>query len=196
MTASAWQTTPCTDAPHIFQHPLLEESCSGLKPAQRSQQTMLRHSAEHKCLGCPMLVRCLYAAIIEYDVAGYVAATTPRQRTQIRALLGVEVPPENLDALVGIVAPKHKISQDDVLRMRNRHPNESLEGIAFRLGCSLSSVKRHLRKAREDEARLRVVKPSLRHVIEAWLAVTDRGPQGQRGATRHAQRADVDAQAA
>lgn len=191
MSTSAWQTTPCAAATEIFQHPLLEETHVRLKAAQRTKQTMLRHRAERKCLSCPMLVRCLYAAIIEYNVAGYVAATTPRQRAQIRAVLGVQVPEENLDVLAGIVAPQRKISQDDVLRMRNLHPDESLDEIALRLGCSTSSVKRHLRKARE-EARLHVVKPSRRHVIAVWCAVTGHNPSKQ----RHPARPDADALAA
>ena len=36
--------------------------------------------------------------------------------------------------------------------MRAQHPDDSLEQIASRLDCSLSTVKRHLRRARAEAA--------------------------------------------
>ena len=102
------------------------------------------------CASCPLLTACLYRAVVEYDVSGFVAGTTERQRAAIRDQLGVEVEPEDLDHLAGVVGTQRTVDHDEVIRLRRAHPDESLERIARRLGCSLSTVKRHLRKERQQ----------------------------------------------
>jgi Transcription factor WhiB len=104
--------------------------------------------AQAVCGACPVVASCLFQAVVEHDVSGYVGATTPRQRTEIRRRLGVTVEPEDLDTLAGVTGRHRQIDHDEVVRLRHANPQESLETLAHRLGCSLSTVKRHLRRER------------------------------------------------
>ncbi|HZA05629.1 MAG TPA: helix-turn-helix domain-containing protein, partial [Propionibacteriaceae bacterium] len=67
-----------------------------------------------------------------------------------------------------------QVDHDEVVRLRHAHPDESLETIARRLGCSLSTVKRHLRRERRDPGvrREEPPKPGLSAVLAAAAAVT------------------------
>ena len=60
--------------------------------------------------------------------------------------------PEDFDSLAGVVGGQRTVDHDEVVRLRRAHPDESLERIARRLGCSLSTVKRHLRRERNEPA--------------------------------------------
>jgi AraC-like DNA-binding protein len=139
----------CLDQAETFQHPLLEDPPAGGAPAvTRRAYATLEHQAAETCRTCPLLAQCLYEAVVRHDVAGYAAGTTARQRVKIRALLGISVEPENLDTLAGIVGGNRPVDHDEVIRLRAANPGESLERLAQRLGCSLSTVKRHLRRER------------------------------------------------
>ncbi|HYI57957.1 MAG TPA: WhiB family transcriptional regulator [Microlunatus sp.] len=141
----------CASAQKLFLDPVLESEPSSSAPARtRRQHSALAAEATDVCASCPLLTACLYRAVVEYDVAGFVAGTTERQRAQIRARLGVEVEPEDFDTLAGVVGGQRTVDHDEVVRLRRAHPDESLERIARRLGCSLSTVKRHLRKERNQ----------------------------------------------
>ncbi len=85
-------------------------------------------------------------------MSGFVAGTTVRQRGEIRRRLGVVVEPEDLDTLAGVVGGARQVDHDEVLRLRRANPHETLEQVAQRLGCSLSTVKRHLRRERSEPA--------------------------------------------
>jgi DNA invertase Pin-like site-specific DNA recombinase len=106
-------------------------------------------------------------------VYGFVAGTTARQRQEIRAELGVTVEPEDFDTLAGVTAPNRQVDHAEVVRLRTANPGESLESIAQRLGCSLSTVKRHLRRARNGEfAEKHTTKaPTQDKVLEAYASV-------------------------
>ena len=124
-----------------------------MRPARvRRQYAALAAEATEICASCPLLTACLYRAVVDYDVAGFVAGTTQRQRGEIRARLGVEVEAEDFDSLAGVVGGQRSVDHDEVVRLRRTHPDESLERIARRLGCSLSTVKRHLRRERNEPA--------------------------------------------
>ena len=86
----------------------------------------------------------------EHDVAGYVGGTTPAQRARIRGRLRITVAPEDFDTLAGVTGGHRQVDHDEVVRLRHAHPDESLETLAHRLGCSLSTVKRHLRRERNQ----------------------------------------------
>ena len=60
----------------------------------------------------------------------------------------VNIPVDDIDAFTGVQRPGAPIRQEDVVRLRKANPDSSLESIAMQLGCSLSTVKRHLRRAR------------------------------------------------
>ncbi|GAE72293.1 hypothetical protein JCM18916_1708 [Cutibacterium acnes JCM 18916] len=81
-------------------------------------------------------------AILDHDVAGFAAGTTPRQRSRIRSYLGVKVRPDDLESFAGIIGRGHQVATQDVMRLRRAHPDQPLSFIADRLGCSLSTVKR------------------------------------------------------
>ena len=126
-------------------------------------------AAQTACQACPLVVDCLYRAVVEYDVAGYVAGTTPSQRAQIRHRLDITVEPENFDTLAGISGRHHQVNHSEVVRLRNANPDESLEMLAQRLGCSLSTVKRHLRRERRKPS-AGTVTPTHRTVEEVLTA--------------------------
>lgn len=164
----------CVELAHIFQDPLLEEPQLARTAAARNQQHQLAAKAHQACAGCPLAANCLYTAVAEHDVAGYVAGTTARQRKQIRLELGLVVQPEDLESFAGSMGPKRQIDPYEVLRQRAQNPHESLESIARRLGCSLSTVKRHLRRARHDELPAPVERrpqPTMAEVLHAAARV-------------------------
>jgi hypothetical protein len=190
MTTFATRITPaplpaCTRLAPVFQDPLLEEpATSASSPADRSAYAELVATAGAACRSCPLVTACLYRAVVEHDVAGYVAGTTARQRTEIRRRLGVTVRPEDFDTLAGVVGGGRQIDHAEVLRLRAAHPDESLETLAGRLGCSLSTVKRHLRRERHATARPAAgsSRPKLYEVLAAAAEVTATGRSRARAA--------------
>lgn len=172
--------TGCVQNSALFQDPLLEESPTAAAPAQvRRRSQALEHQAEELCHSCPLLVECLYAAVVRHDVSGFVAGTTQRQRSAIRRELGITVTPEDFDTLAGVTGRHRPVDHDEVLRLRNANPQESLEALAHRLGCSLSTIKRHLRKARNTPAPTRTVQasPTREAVLNAYARVMRPAPQ-------------------
>jgi hypothetical protein len=166
---------PCVELASVFQDPLLEEPLPGSAPtAVRRRYATLIGQAEQACASCPMIRDCLYAAVVRHDVAGYVGGTTPEQRFRIRRALRINVAPEDLDTLAGVIGRHRQVGHDEVVRLRAAHPDESLETLAHRLGCSLSTVKRHLRHERRTPSarRTQLPKPSLCQVLAATAEVT------------------------
>lgn len=175
----------CVRLPQVFHDPLLEEPpVAGAPVEDRRRYTELVAGANTACQGCPLVVDCLYRAVVEHDVAGYVGGTTARQRVEIRRRLGVVVQPEDFDTLAGVLGGSRPVDHEEVLRIRAAHPDETLEVLAVRLGCSLSTVKRHLRRERNEPSAPRpvAVRPSRRQVLEATLAVTQPSSHGHRHA--------------
>jgi hypothetical protein len=143
----------CIQLAAVFQDQLLEEPLpAGVSATVRRRQQALITTAQAACRECPLILDCLYQAIVEYDVAGYVAGTTPPQRAQIRRVLDITVEPEDFDTLAGATRRHRQVNHSEVVRLRNANPHESLDTLAQRLGCSLSTVKRHLRRERRAPA--------------------------------------------
>lgn len=165
------ETAPgCADSVDLFQHPLLEEPPSSSASVEvRREYAALRSRASAVCSACPLMASCLYQAVVKHDVAGFVAGTTQRERSAIRARLGVSVEPEDLDSLAGVTRGSRQVNHDEVVRLRQANPHESLETIAHRLGCSLSTVKRHLRRHRDgnDRPQPRRALPTMNEVLAA-----------------------------
>ena len=165
----------CIDDPALFQHELLENPGKARGDAARQRQVMLLQArASDACARCPFFESCLYDAVVKHDVAGFVAGTTEAQRGQLRATLGVSVEPEDLDSLAGVVRGSRQINHEEVVRLRQANPHESLEVLAMRLGCSLSTVKRHMRRARAataSEPKVTVMKPTMQRVLAAFAAL-------------------------
>ncbi len=169
-------TPRCVTFADLFQNPLLEEQPSaGAGADVRRRYQQLELDAEALCHACPLLTDCLYRSVVEHDVAGYVAASTPRQRAAIRRRLGVTVDPEDFDTLAGVTGRHRQIDHHEVVRLRNANPHESLECLAQRLGCSLSTVKRHLRRERHSPSTTAVTlrrHPTPADVWDAYAEVT------------------------
>ena len=152
-STSRGTTTGCVQYASLFQDPLLEEPPTASAPVEvRRRHAVLEREADSLCHACPVLEKCLYAAVVHHDVAGYVAGTTRKQRAELRSQLGVRVEPEDFDTLSGVTRHHRQVDHDEVVRLRHANPHESLEQLAQRLGCSLSTVKRHLRHERQAPA--------------------------------------------
>jgi hypothetical protein len=100
-TSTADHTTArCIELAAIFQDQLLEDPLPASAPgAVRRRQLALITAARAACRECPLIIDCLYRAVVDYDIAGYAAGTTPAQRIQIRRQLGITVEPEDFDTL-------------------------------------------------------------------------------------------------
>ncbi|MGV8849059.1 MAG: WhiB family transcriptional regulator [Propionibacteriaceae bacterium] len=175
MTVAMTRTTPaCVAAAQVFRSPLLEEPLpSSASGAQRQARAVLVARADESCARCPLFSSCLYDAVVNHDVYGFVAGTTARERQEIRGELGITVQPEDFDTLAGVTAPNRQVDHTEVVRLRTANPTESLESIAQRLGCSLSTVKRHLRRARNGEVAEKhtTEAPTQDKVLEAYASV-------------------------
>ncbi|WP_175557345.1 WhiB family transcriptional regulator [Raineyella antarctica] len=144
-------TIGCADHEDLYQHPLMEDDPGrAASTEQRRIRTALTRRATAICGGCVAVEPCLYRAVVEHDVAGFVAGTTEHQRKRMRKLLALSVRPDDIDALSGAPASGHQVNHAEIVRLRAQNPHMSLDTIAQRLGCSLSTVKRHLRQARTD----------------------------------------------
>lgn len=173
--ASARPLPACSGLPRLFQHPLLETPPrSGAPVRERRQHAALVAAANQVCRRYPLLADCLYSAVVEHDVTGYVAGTTARQRAEVRRRLDVVVAPEDFDTLAGVTGGNRQVDHEEVLRLRAAHPDESLEVLARRLGCSLSTVKRHLRRERRTPSAPRAGRPRSRlsQVLAVAVEVT------------------------
>ena len=167
----------CVEFASVFQNPLLEEPpTSNATASVRRRYGELVGQAQRACHSCPLIEDCLYEAVVRHDVAGYVGGTTPIQRAQIRRALRVSVEPEDLDTLAGVTGRHRQVDHDEVVRLRHAHPDESLETLAHRLGCSLSTVKRHMRRERRTPSvrRAALPKPNLSQVVAVAAEVTRR----------------------
>ena len=145
------EVPPCAAKPEMYLDELLDNAPVQSKVAKavwadyRERLEQVRNA----CAGCPLFVDCLYRAVVQVDVSGYVGCTTPRERRRIRRMLGISVQSEDFDSIAGVRAEGKPIDHQTVLSTRAAFPADSLESIAERLGCSLSTVKRHLRRARQ-----------------------------------------------
>jgi hypothetical protein len=165
----------CATLPRLFQDPLLEEPPTTAAPVgERRRHQALVAEAQAVCHSCPLVAACLYRAVVEHDVTGYVAGTSARQRSEIRRRLAVVVPAEDFDTLAGVVGAHRQVDHAEVLRLRAAHPDESLDVLARRLGCSLSTVKRHLRRERTATSTPETAcpRPELHRVLAVATEVT------------------------
>jgi hypothetical protein len=170
----------CADHAELYQ--LLEEPPSpGAPAAVRRRHAEASARAEQICRSCPLFADCLYTAVVEHDVAGYVAGTDARQRERIRKLLAISVAPEDFDTLAGVTGRNRPVDHEEVIRLRNAYPQESLERLANRLGCSLSTVKRHLRRARAEHGQPAAAEPGAPSVGEVLSAARSVRGDGHRG---------------
>lgn len=143
---------PCAHAPEVY----LDENLQGpltrtdVTRAERERLDRQRADVHRNCAGCSFLVDCLYRAVVEVDVFGYAACTTEADRRSIRRKLGIEIVSPVSGPLAAPRTGGGPIDHDAVVTMRQAHPDETCIQLAQRLNCSTSTVKRHLRRARES----------------------------------------------
>lgn len=167
-------STPCAEDPQFYLDPYLTAPPprGEMNAMQRRALTAKRAEAHRRCAGCPALIDCLYRAVAEVDVSGFVACTTESERMRMRRELGIRVHdiiPDLGASRVGVGPVRHEA----VLAARAAHPSDTCRQLAERLGCSTSTVKRHLRRAREESAADLVAvptggKPSVDDVLDAF----------------------------
>ncbi|MFI5429493.1 transcription factor WhiB [Aeromicrobium sp. UC242_57] len=117
--------------------------------AQWEELKVKRAWAHRRCAGCPVLIDCLYRAIVEVDVSGFVACTTESDRQKIRRQLGIQVHQTSTTPYGAPRVGGGPVSHEAVMSVRQAYPKDTCHQLAERLGCSTSTVKRHLRRARE-----------------------------------------------
>lgn len=143
---------PCVRRPEAYldERHQFRPDRTDMSPAEWEILTRQLAAVRRDCASCPYLVDCLYRAVVEVDVFGYAACTTAEDRGTIRHMLGIELRPTGgaPDGLgrIGNGPVDHGL----VLAMRHAYPQDSFGQLADRLRCSLSTVKRHMRRARED----------------------------------------------
>lgn len=165
---------PCARAHGLYLDELLHSppSRSQLTRDERDRLSSMRATAHRQCAGCIVLVECLYRAVVEVDVAGFVACTTERERRQLRRELGVVID-QSVSGEAGVPrSGSGPVSHESVVAMRQAHPADTCEQLATRLGCSTSTVKRHLRRARENRPATRrptaTRLPTVEQVLDAF----------------------------
>ncbi len=145
-------TPPCVAVPEVFQDELLSSTTPGdLSAGEWQLLTVKRASAHRQCAACPMMVDCLYRAVVEVDVSGFVACTTERDRQLIRRQLGIEIVQSSSTPYGTARVGGGPVSHEAVMAVRQSFPNDTCNQLAERLSCSTSTVKRHLRRARQQK---------------------------------------------
>ncbi len=144
---------PCADSPEAYLDEALQAtSVTTLSPAERDRLSAAKAAVHRHCDGCPLLVDCLYRADVEVDDSGYAACTTESERVLIRERLGIEVVRSTLTPYGAPRVGGGPVSHEAVLTSRQAFPKDTCQQLAERLGCSTSTIKRHLRRERERRA--------------------------------------------
>ncbi len=143
---------PCTSVPEVYQDEQLHSppSRTDITATEWEQLTVKRASAHRQCAGCPQLVDCLYRAVVEVDVSGFVACTTESDRQSIRRQLGIQIDQAGTTTFGAPRVGGGPVSHEAVMAARLAHPKDTCNQLAERLSCSTSTIKRHLRRAREQ----------------------------------------------
>ncbi|MET1061418.1 MAG: transcription factor WhiB [Aeromicrobium sp.] len=148
---------PCATATEVYHDEMLHSppSRTDITAAEWEMLSVKRAAAHRSCAGCPLMVDCLYRAVVEVDVSGFVACTTESDRAFIRRQLGIEIDPVGTSTYGAPRVGGGPVSHGAVMAARQAYPKDTCHQLAERLGCSTSTIKRHLRRAREakrDEA--------------------------------------------
>lgn len=146
-------TPPCAHVPEVYDDEQLHSppARNDITAAEWARLSAKRATAHRQCAGCPLMVDCLYRAVVEVDVSGFVACTTETDRQMIRQQLGIQIQ-QPATAPYGV--PRvggGPVSHEAVMTARHAYPKDTCHQLAERLGCSTSTVKRHLRRARDQK---------------------------------------------
>jgi hypothetical protein len=91
----------------------------------------------------------------------------------MRRQLGIEVAQPSLAPFGAPRVGGGPVSHEAVIAARQAHPKDTCQQLAERLGCSTSTIKRHLRRERQKSAAVVDVeasdgKPTLEQVLDAF----------------------------
>ena len=144
---------PCAGKPEAYLDERFQSATTRADVTRGEWEALKQQRADvHRyCAGCPFLVDCLYRAVVEVDVFGYAACTTEADRQLIRQKLGIEILQPSDGPFSVPRTGAGPIDHETVLALRQNHPTDTCSQLAQRLGCSTSTVKRHLRRARETQ---------------------------------------------
>lgn len=168
-------TPPCASVPEVFQDEMLHTppSRQEMSAAQWQQLVLKRAAAHRQCAGCPMMVDCLYRAVVEVDVSGFVACTTERDRADIRRELGIQIQQPAATPYGAARVGGGPVSHEAVMTARHSYPKDTCHQLAERLDCSTSTIKRHLRRAREQKGIVSAADTSHAPSVDAVLDAFD-----------------------
>jgi hypothetical protein len=147
-------TPPCASVPEVYQdeHLHTPPTRAEISAAEWEELSLKRASAHRQCAGCPQMIDCLYRAVVEVDVSGFVACTTEDDRAEIRRQLGIEIQQSSATPYGTARVGGGPVSHEAVMAARHAYPKDTCHQLAERLDCSTSTVKRHLRRARDQKA--------------------------------------------
>lgn len=147
-------TPPCAMEPDVYQDEYLHNPPSrrDLSADEWNALTAKRAAAHRRCAGCPLMISCLYRAVVEVDVSGFVACTTEADRQTIRHQLGIEVQEPSMTPFGAPRVGGGPVSHEAVMTARHAYPKDTCLQLAERLECSTSTIKRHLRRDRERKS--------------------------------------------
>lgn len=163
---------PCAMAPEMYQDDVLlsPPSRRDVTPERWREYVTTRAAAHRRCAGCAVLDACLYRAVVEVDVSGFLACTSEAERRRMRRDLGIEVQVDSSPYGTARVGGG-PVDHEAVVGARKAHPDDTCRQLAERLGCSTSTVKRHLRQEREGQVAAAVTtieRPSVSDVLDAF----------------------------
>ncbi len=169
-------TPPCATEPDVYHDEYLHDppARQQISAAEWDQLTVKRAAAHRRCAGCPLMISCLYRAVVEVDVSGFVACTTEDERHTMRRQLGVEVQQPSMTPFGAARVGGGPISHETVMTIRHAYPKDTCQQLAARLECSTSTVKRHLRRDRDlkcEAARAALTlraRPTVDDVLDAF----------------------------
>ncbi len=140
--------------------------------------------AREACAACPLLAQCLYRAVVDGEVAGYAACTSSEDRAEMRTRLGITLTAPDIDRIAGVRTAGSPVDHESILAARRLYPRDTFAQLAERLGCSLSTVKRHLREASSRPRpsapeRRRTTRPTVDEVLDVFDEVVSTSVTGR-----------------
>ena len=168
---------PCTVSTDVYHDEYLHNPPARheVSAAVWNQLIAKRAAAHRQCAGCPLMIDCLYRAVVEVDVSGFVACTTEDERHTIRRRLGIEIHQSSMTPFGAPRVGGGPVSHEAVMTARHAYPKDTCQQLAERLECSTSTIKRHLRRERnrQNEAARAVMAAHALPTVDAVLDAFD-----------------------
>lgn len=169
------ETVPCVENPDLFLDDRFEKSPNALSEFDQLQVAKALRFARKACSECPAFKECLYKSVVETEVFGIAAGTTPQQREAIRVEL--ELDRSMFDHRNSERRPRANVDHRLVVSVARQFPNDNIDQLARRLNCSPVTVKRHLKKAQANNVDMGPIrKPTQDEVLGALERVVGKYP--------------------